>query len=161
MKSKIVDLEELVARAQKARAAGKRIVLTNGCFDLLHAGHVRYLQAARALGDLLVVGVNGDESVRRLKGAHRPINNERDRAEVVAALGCVDLVAVFPEMRAVRLLEAVAPAVYSKGGDYTLDSLDPAERTVLEKLGSEIRILPFEPGYSTSALLEKLGGHGE
>jgi len=156
MTNKILSLEELAARAETLRAAGRRIVVTNGCFDLLHVGHVRYLQAARSLGDLLVVGVNGDDSVRKLKGAHRPINNERDRAEVVAALACVDLVAIFPEERAVRLLERVRPAIYTKGGDYNRDSLDPGERSILEKLGAEIRIIPFEPGYSTSALLQKL-----
>ncbi len=161
MTNKIVDIKELGARAGKLRAGGKRIVLTNGCFDLLHVGHVRYLEAARGLGDLLVVGVNSDQSVRNLKGAHRPINNERDRAEVIAALSCVDLVAIFHETRAVRLLEEAAPAIYTKGGDYTLDSLDPTERAVLEKLGAEIRILPLESGYSTSALLQKLSERGE
>src|ERR1700682_4782880 len=99
---KIVPLNELTQRANKLRAAGKKIVATNGCFDLLHVGHVRYLTASRALGDALIVGINGDQSVRELKGAGRPVNSENDRAEVVAALGCVDLVAIFPEMRATR-----------------------------------------------------------
>jgi D-glycero-beta-D-manno-heptose 1-phosphate adenylyltransferase len=161
MRAKIIHTEELAARAQELRAAGKKLVFTNGCFDLLHVGHVRYLQAARALGDILVVGVNGDQSVRELKGAGRPINNERDRAEVLAALECVDLVTVFPEVRATRILEAVAPAVYAKGGDYTAETLNAEERDALEKTGTEIRIIPFEKGYSTSGLLEKLGKTAE
>src|SRR6266545_7993325 len=98
MSPKIVDLEELSDRCEKLRAAGKKLVATNGCFDLLHVGHVRYLQAARALGEGLAVGLNGDRSVGELKGIGRPINNERDRAEVLAALECVDLITIFPEM---------------------------------------------------------------
>src|SRR5213075_2723877 len=113
---KIVRLEELEPRANKLRTTGKRIVATNGCFDLLHVGHIRYLQAARELGDALVVGINGDQSVRELKGANRPINNANDRAEVVAALSCVDLVTIFPEVRATRFLETASPAIYVKGG---------------------------------------------
>src|SRR5467141_723184 len=102
---KIVPLKQLRQRADDLRAAGKRIVLTNGCFDLLHVGHIRYLKAARALGDALVVGVNGDQSVRELKGHGRPLNNEKDRAELVASLDSVDLVAIFPELRAARFIE--------------------------------------------------------
>jgi D-glycero-beta-D-manno-heptose 1-phosphate adenylyltransferase len=156
MRRKIVDLKELAKRAKALRDAGKKLVVTNGCFDLLHVGHVRYLQAARALGDALAVGVNGDQSVRELKGGNRPINNERDRAEVLAALECVDFVTIFPEVRATRLLEVVSPAIYTKGGDYTTTTLNAEERAALEKTGAEIRIIPFEKGYSTSGLLEKL-----
>jgi rfaE bifunctional protein nucleotidyltransferase chain/domain len=156
MNAKIVELKELATRSQELRKAGKKLVVTNGCFDLLHVGHVRYLQRARALGDALAVGVNGDRSVRELKGRNRPINNERDRAEVLAALGCVDFVTIFQEVRATRLLETVAPAIYAKGGDYTAATLNPEERAVLEKIGAEIRIIPFEKGYSTSLLLKKL-----
>ena len=156
MRSKIVDLNELAKRAKTLRDSGKKLVVTNGCFDLLHVGHVRYLQAARALGDALAVGLNGDQSVRALKGDNRPVNNERDRAEVVAALASVDFVTIFPEVRATRMLETVAPAIYAKGGDYTTATLHPEERAALEKIGAEIRIIPFEKGYSTSKLLEKL-----
>ena len=156
MPSKIVQLEQLPARAAAFRAEGKKLVATNGCFDLLHVGHVRYLTAARALGDVLVVGVNGDASTRALKGSDRPVNNEKDRAEVIAALGCVDVVTIFPDVRAVHFLELAAPAIYVKGGDYAIDSLDAAEREVLERVGAKICIIPFEKGYSTSALLEKL-----
>src|SRR2546430_9300381 len=109
MNPKIVELEELSDRCEKLRAAGKRIVATNGCFDLLHVGHVRYLQAARRLGDVLAVGLNGDRSVRALKGSGRPINNEGDRAEMLAALECVDFVAIFPEIRATQFILAAQP----------------------------------------------------
>ena len=156
MTSKMMEMEELAARAAKLRAAGKKIVFTNGCFDLLHVGHVRYLRAARKLGDVLAVGINGDDSVRELKGPNRPINHARDRAEVLAALECVDLVTIFPEVRATHLLEMVRPAIYAKGGDYTPASLHAEERAVLEEIGTEIRIIPFEAGYSTSLILEKL-----
>src|SRR6266480_3906383 len=118
---KIVRLEELEQRASKLRAVGKKIVATNGCFDLLHVGHIRYLNAARALGGALIVGINGDQSVRELKGAGRPINSENDRAEIVAALECVDLVTIFPDVRAIRFLELAVPDIYAKGGDYNQD----------------------------------------
>ena len=156
MKKKIIDMKTLARRAKEIRAAGKNLVATNGCFDLLHVGHVRYLEAARSLGHALVVGVNGDQSARQLKGPGRPVNNESDRAEVVAALECVDLVVVFPELRATRFLEAAAPAIYVKGGDYTPETLHPDERATLETIGVQIRIIPFEKGYSTSRLLEQL-----
>jgi len=156
MKTKIVTLDELARVAKQLRAAGKKLVATNGCFDLLHAGHIRYLQTARALGDALAVGLNGDRSVCELKGPGRPINNEKDRAELLAALESVDFVSIFPEMRATRFLEMVAPSVYVKGGDYHADTLDAEEHAILRKLGAEIRFIPFEPGYSTSRLLEQL-----
>jgi D-glycero-beta-D-manno-heptose 1-phosphate adenylyltransferase len=155
MNQKIVDMVELTKHTRALQAAGKKVVATNGCFDLLHVGHVRYLRAARALGDALVVGLNGDRSVCELKGPGRPINNERDRAEVLAALECVDLVTIFPEARATRFIEAAAPAVYAKGGDYTFETLDAKERAVLEKIGAKVHIIPFEKGYSTSGLLER------
>ena len=156
MSGKILDPDRLAAVAQSLRDQGRKLVLTNGCFDLLHTGHVRYLQAARGLGDALAVALNGDDSVRVLKGAGRPLNTERARAEVVAALACVDYAVVFPELRVTNLIEKVRPSIYVKGGDYTPASLDPEERVALEKTGAEIRILPFEPGYSTSGLIERL-----
>src|SRR6266513_2168362 len=124
MQTKIADINQLGQRAREMRAAGKKLVATNGCFDLLHVGHVHYLQAARSLGDVLAVGLNGDRSVRELKGSGRPINNERDRAEVLAALECVDLVTIFPDMRATQFISASVPAIYVKGGDYTSDTLN-------------------------------------
>lgn len=156
MNNKIIDLPVLAQRSSRLRGEGKTLVATNGCFDLLHVGHIRYLQKARALGDMLLVGLNGDDSVRKLKGPERPINNENDRAEVLAALESVDLVVVFPEQRAVRFLEAASPAVYVKGGDYMLQTLDPEERAVLERLGAKIQIIPLEPGHSTSAVIKRL-----
>lgn len=153
---KILSLEDLAERAKALREAGKKVVATNGCFDLLHVGHVRYLKAARARGDILVVGLNGDASVRQLKGPGRPLNKEKDRAEVLAALESVDLIAIFPEDRATRFIQSVAPDVYVKGGDYKAETLNSEERAVLEKLGVKIDIVPFEKGYSTSSLLEKL-----
>src|SRR5204863_5269839 len=119
MSAKIIGLEELSERSKQLRGTGKKLVATNGCFDLLHVGHVRYLQAARGLGDMLAVGLNGDRSVRELKGNGRPINNEGDRAEVLAALECVDFVTIFPETRATQFILAAQPAIYAKGGDYT------------------------------------------
>jgi D-glycero-beta-D-manno-heptose 1-phosphate adenylyltransferase len=156
MSAQIVGLEELSKRSKRLRAAGKKLVATNGCFDLLHLGHVRYLQAARALGDLLAVGLNGDGSVRKLKGKGRPITAERDRAEILAALQCVDLVTIFPEMRATQFIAASRPTIYVKGGDYSSETLNEEESALLKEIGAEIRIIPFEAGYSTSRLLEQI-----
>lgn len=156
MKEKIVKAERLGAIGNEMRGAGRKLVLTNGCFDLLHVGHVRYLQAARALGDALAVAINGDESVRALKGEGRPLNREADRAEMMAALECVDYVIIFTEVRASQLLAKVRPAIYVKGGDYTRKSLHPEERAALDQAGTEIRILPFETGHSTSGLIERI-----
>ncbi len=135
---------------------GRRLVFTNGCFDLLHVGHVRYLQAARALGDALVVAVNGDASVRALKGPSRPINSEGDRAKVIAALACVDFVTIFHTERVTDVVREIRPQVYAKGGDYTVKSLNPEEVAALREVGSEIRILPLVPGKSTTSTLERL-----
>jgi rfaE bifunctional protein nucleotidyltransferase chain/domain len=156
MNAKIVELKELSDRCEKLRSAGKRIVATNGCFDLLHVGHVRYLKAARALGDFLAVGLNGDRSVRELKGTGRPITTASDRAEILAALECVDLVTIFPQTRAAQFLAAVRPAIYVKGGDYSSERLDQEERAILNEIGAEIRLIPFETGYSTSGLVEQI-----
>ena len=158
MSNKVVTMSALPARVKELRASGKKVVATNGCFDLLHAGHVRYLKTARALGDILVVGLNGNASVRELKGEGRPLNDEKDRAEVLAALESVDLVTIFPELRATGFLESVAPDIYVKGGDYKSDTLNAEERATLEKIGAKIDIVPFEKGYSTTRIIEKLRG---
>ncbi len=155
MPQKIVTPRELAAIRDQLQSQGKQLVLTNGCFDLLHVGHVRYLAAARALGDALAVAVNGDDSVRFLKGPSRPINPEADRAEVLAALGCVDYVVVFPEPRVTGVIHQVRPHLYAKGGDYTPETLDPGERAALRAAESEVHILPLVPGRSTTAILEK------
>ncbi|HEY6070606.1 MAG TPA: D-glycero-beta-D-manno-heptose 1-phosphate adenylyltransferase [Chthoniobacterales bacterium] len=155
-REKIVSLGELPRPVKELRAAGKNIVATNGCFDLLHVGHVRYLKRARALGDVLIVGINSDESVRGLKGPGRPLINEKDRAEVLAALESVDLVTIFQEERATRFLELAAPHVYVKGGDYKKETLNAEERQALERIGAKIEIVPLEQGYSTTELIERL-----
>jgi D-glycero-beta-D-manno-heptose 1-phosphate adenylyltransferase len=149
---KILDRSEVVE--VRKRHPGKTIVFTNGCFDILHAGHVRYLAAAKQLGDILVVGLNGDESVRDLKGEGRPWNSQEDRAEVLAALEAVDYVIIFSEKRADNLLRQTRPQVYAKGGDYTVNSLDPDEVVALKEIGAKIEILALVPGRSTSKLVE-------
>jgi rfaE bifunctional protein nucleotidyltransferase chain/domain len=154
--SRVLDLDGVLTLRAEAVSQGRSVVLTNGCFDLLHAGHVRYLQQARELGHALAVGLNSDRSVRELKGDGRPINAEDDRAEVVAALGCVDYVVIFDGKRATDILRAVRPHVYAKGGDYTPESLDPDERAVLAAADAEVRILPLVPGRSTTAALERM-----
>lgn len=152
----ILTLRTAARWAAAARRRGRRLVATNGCFDLVHAGHVQYLTRARRCGDLLVVGLNSDRSVRQLKGPGRPLVPARERAALLAALRVVDAVVVFPQKRATRFLQAVQPAVYVKGGDYRPESLDPGERAVLDRLRTRIRILPFVRGRSTTALLAKL-----
>lgn len=152
----MIPSDRLADWRQRLRAEGRALVVTNGCFDLLHVGHVAYLEAARALGDALLIGVNGDDSVRQLKGPGRPLNRESDRARVLAALGCVDGVSVFPEMRATRFLSEALPDIYVKGGDYTLDTMDQDERRAVESAGGHIRFLAFVPGKSTSALVARM-----
>jgi rfaE bifunctional protein nucleotidyltransferase chain/domain len=153
---KIIPWDQLPAWRAKLRESGRRLVVTNGCFDLLHRGHVTYLEAARAQGDALLVGVNGDVSVRELKGTHRPINEESDRAAVLAALQSVDAVCVFTDRTALRFLSTVQPDVYVKGGDYTIDTINQEERRLVEGLGGKVVVLAGVPGKSTSALLEKI-----
>ncbi|HZO91332.1 MAG TPA: D-glycero-beta-D-manno-heptose 1-phosphate adenylyltransferase [Chthonomonadaceae bacterium] len=142
--------EKLAAR----RVEGARIVSTNGVFDVLHVGHVRYLQAARALGDLLVVGVNGDAGVRRLKGPTRPFVPEDERAELLAALACVDYVTIFEEPTPEALLEVVRPHIHVKGGDYCVE--DMPETAVVRHYGGEVVTVPFVAGRSTTGLVERI-----
>src|ERR1043166_7789497 len=144
MNAKVIDMKQLAERAKQLRATGRRLVATNGCFDILHVGHVRYLEAARELGDVLVVGLNDDSSVRELKGLDRPLNNAQDRAEILAALACVDVVTLFSGLRATSFIRTAQPAIYVKGGDYTPDTLNVEEREALEKIGAEIRIIRSE-----------------
>ena len=152
--SRILDRESLVARINAARANGARIVLANGCFDVLHAGHVRYLQGARELGDLLVVGINSDAEVTRLKGKGRPILAEQDRAELVASLDPVDLVTIFAEPTVTELLLAIRPDVHAKGTDYTEETVP--ERDVVRSYGGAVRIVGDPKDHSTSELLRRV-----
>jgi len=156
MQSKIKSLASLAGVRRRLRRAGRSVVLTNGCFDLLHAGHVEYLEAAKRSGDVLVVALNGDRSVRALKGAGRPLVPQAARAQLLAALAAVDYVVVFNTVRVTPVIEALRPDVYVKGGDYTLDTLNAGERRVLEDCGATIKLLHLKPGYSTTALVEKL-----
>ena len=155
-RDKLVTWENLAAWRAAVRASGKKLVVTNGCFDLLHPGHVTYLESARNQGDVLLLGLNGDDSVRQLKGEGRPVNSEADRAVVVAALQSVDGVCIFAEKTATRFLAAAQPDIYVKGGDYTLETVNQDERRVVENAGGRVVILPFVPGKSTTALLGKI-----
>jgi rfaE bifunctional protein nucleotidyltransferase chain/domain len=158
---KLLTLDEAVAERAKLRAAGQRLVLTNGVFDLLHTGHLYYLRQARRLGDALYVAINSDESVRALKGPTRPVMSEEQRAYALGALGFVDGIVIFREKRLVPEIRALRPDVYCKAGDYTLEKLNPEERAELEQVGAEIRFLPFLPGFSTTNLIAKIRAAGE
>lgn len=155
MPPKIVTKEQLVEQLQPLRAGGSRIVFTNGCFDLMHIGHTRYLQAAREMGNVLVVGINSDASVRSLKkGSGRPIVPDAQRAEVVAALACVDYVVLFPEPDPGALIAALQPDVLVKGGDWPPEQI--IGRETVEAHGGTVQTVPLVPGVSTSALVEQI-----
>src|ERR1700687_2312969 len=151
---RIVQRDELAHRVAEFRQAGGRIFLANGCFDVLHVGHVRYLQGANALGDLLVVGVNSDEQVRRLKGAGRPVTSENDRAEIVAAIECVALVTIFREPTVEALLLAIEPDVHAKGTDYTEETVP--EREVVRSYGGRVAIVGDRKSHSTSEIIGRV-----
>ncbi len=153
---KIVSWDRLPDWRAAVRAAGRKLVVTNGCFDLLHLGHVTYLEQARNLGDALLVGLNGDCSVGQLKGPGRPVNSEADRAGVLASLEAVTAVCIFSQKTALAFLQRAEPDVYVKGGDYTVDTINQEERRLVEGVGGKVVILPFLPGRSTTALLKKI-----
>lgn len=155
-RDKIIPWDGLPAWRSKIRAAGKKLVVTNGCFDILHLGHVTYLENARNYGDALLIGVNSDDAVRGLKGAGRPVNSETDRQSVLAALQSVDGVCLFTDTAATKFLAAAQPDIYVKGGDYTLETLNQDERRAVESAGGKIVLVPFVPGKSTTGLLEKI-----
>jgi D-beta-D-heptose 7-phosphate kinase/D-beta-D-heptose 1-phosphate adenosyltransferase len=155
-RDKIIPWERLPDWRAGMRAAGKRLVVTNGCFDLLHLGHVTYLENARNLGDALLIGLNSDEAVRGLKGSDRPVNAEQDRAAVLSALESVNGVCIFREATATRFLQHAQPDIYVKGGDYTLDTINQDERQTVEQLGGKVEIISFVPGKSTTVLLKKI-----
>jgi D-glycero-beta-D-manno-heptose 1-phosphate adenylyltransferase len=156
LRDKIIAREKLPAWRAALRAGGKKLVVTNGCFDILHPGHVVYLEAARSHGDALLVGLNSDASVRELKGANRPVNSEPDRALVLAALASVDGVCIFTERTAANFLKLAQPDVYVKGGDQNLNTVPAEELRVVEQCGGKVVFAPLVPAKSTSALLEKI-----
>jgi D-glycero-beta-D-manno-heptose 1-phosphate adenylyltransferase len=155
-RDKIIAWDKLPGWRKKFRAAGKKLVVTNGCFDILHLGHVTYLENARNFGGALLVGINSDAATRQLKGAGRPVNSETDRASVLAALESVSGVCIFTDKTATKFLAAAQPDIYVKGGDYTLETLNQDERRAVESAGGKIILVPFVPGKSTTSLLEKI-----
>lgn len=150
----VLDRSDLREQTDLLKQQGKRVVTTNGCFDILHVGHVRYLKEAKTFGDVLVIGVNSDSSVRRLKGNMRPLVPQADRAELLASLGCVDFVSIFDEDTPIEFIKSVRPDVHVKGGDYTPEVL--AETPVVEKLGGRLQIIELVPDKSTSRLVERI-----
>lgn len=155
-RNKIVSWDNLTQWREALRKNGQKLVVTNGCFDLLHLGHVTYLEVARNLGDALLIGVNSDEAVRQLKGPTRPVNTESDRVAILAALESVNGVCIFQDKRATHFLAQAQPDIYVKGGDYTLETLDKDERQAVEAKGGKIIIIPFVPGVSTTAILQRI-----
>jgi len=156
--ARVLDREALDDFVRAARAAGRRIVFTNGVFDILHPGHLRYLQAARRHGDLLVVGLNSDASVRRNKGPARPINPEEERAEVLAALACVDAVSIFDDDTPADIIARVQPDILVKGADWPADQI--VGRDTVEARGGRVILEPVEQGYSTTTLIQKVRSEG-
>lgn len=150
---KLRTLEQAVARRRELQAAGKKVVLTNGVFDLLHPGHLHYLEYAGKLGGALFVALNSDASVKLLKGPTRPIQGERERAEALARLPQVDTILIFRELRLTPEIRALRPDVYCKAGDYTLKTLDAGERAALQEAGARIEFMPFLPGHSTTKII--------
>ncbi len=150
---KVLTLSEVVDKARNAHSEGKRIVTTNGCFDILHRGHIEYLEAARSYGDLLFVGVNSDSSVKQNKGDSRPINREADRCRLLAALTCVSFAFVFSGKDPVAFLKEIRPNIHVKGGDYSGRLI---EQDVVESFGGEVKIVRFVAGYSTTDIIQKL-----
>ncbi|MBN1256741.1 MAG: D-glycero-beta-D-manno-heptose 1-phosphate adenylyltransferase [Planctomycetes bacterium] len=152
----VLSGKALAEAVRKLQRRGRRVVWTNGCFDLLHAGHLAILEGAKKLGDVLIVGLNSDASTRKLKGAGRPINSQQDRARLLAALRPVDYVTVFRGTTPLPLLQRVKPDIFVKGGDYTLETMHHGERRAVESYGGKIRFLPFVKGYSSTKSLRKL-----
>lgn len=158
---KLRSLDAAVRWREQQRVAGARVVLTNGVFDLLHTGHLYYLQKARELGGALLIALNSDASVRALKGPARPVQTEEQRAYALGALACVDAVTIFREPRLTAEIRALRPDVYCKAGDYTLDKLNAEERAALQEVGAEIRFLPYLEGFSTTQLIARIKAAGE
>ncbi len=151
---KLIEKENLNNIIKKLKSENKKIVFTNGCFDILHAGHVRYLKESKKFGDILIVGLNSDVSVKKIKGESRPINPEMDRAEVLAGLEAVSYIVLFDETSPVKLLEEIKPDIYTKGADYTVETL-PEAKTVLS-YGGKIEFIKFLEGRSTTKIIDKI-----
>jgi len=158
---KVMSLADALDWRETLRRQGIRLAVTNGCFDLLHRGHVEYLDSARRAADALLVLVNSDNSVRALKGPTRPVNDEYARAFVLAGLASVDATVIFDSERCTAELSALAPDVYIKGGDYTVETLNPEERQVLQDMNTEIMFIPFVNGFSTTGTIEKMRSNDE
>ena len=154
MREKIKTREDLIRITQDLRAKGKRIVFTNGCFDLLHVGHIRYLEKAKSLGDILIVGLNSDHSVRTIKGPQRPILPEQERAEVLSGLWCVDYITLFDEPTPLELIASLRPHLLVKGGDWSKEAV--VGREEVEASGGEVVLLPFVEGISSSTIIETI-----
>ena len=157
---KIMTLEEAIAWRRELRANGKKLAVTNGCFDLLHRGHAQYLSRARLEADALLVAINSDASVRAIKGPERPVVSEKDRAFMLACLESTDAVVVFDDEKPMALFEAIVPDVYVKGGDYTVDTIVQEERRLLESLGASFAFISFVAGFSTTRTIAKVRGIG-
>ncbi|MBN1560335.1 D-glycero-beta-D-manno-heptose 1-phosphate adenylyltransferase [candidate division KSB1 bacterium] len=156
MSDKIKTVSELQHIRSSARISKKRVVWTNGCYDILHAGHVLYLQRAKECGDILIVGLNSDNSIRATKGQLRPIVPEAERAIVISALACVDHVIIFDQDSPIEIIATLQPDIYAKGGDYTIETINQAERRMVESYGGEIALLPGIAGNSTTAVINKI-----
>ena len=159
-KDLLMSLDEAVEWHKELQKSGKKLIVTNGCFDIMHRGHAQYLYEARKCGDALLVLINSDESVTELKGPTRPVINQENRAYMLGSLKCVDAVVVFEGMRCDKELSAILPEVYVKGGDYNLEKLDPTEREALLKGNPEFHFIPFIPGCSTTEVLAKIEAKG-
>lgn len=153
-REKIVSIDEIEKISKSAKRTRRTIVTSNGCFDILHSGHVEYLEGASLLGDILIIGINSDSSVKKLKGSGRPLNSENDRASLVASLGFVDYCVIFTEETPIDLLKKIRPDVHVKGGDYRADEI--IEKKIVEENGGIIKILPLVKGYSTTGILDRL-----
>ena len=150
----LIDRKLIIETCKEIRQRGKKIVFTNGCFDIIHVGHVRYLTTAKSFGDVLIVGLNTDESVKKLKGEDRPINNEKDRAEVLLGFKAVDYVVLFGERTAENLISEIRPDIYVKGGDYTIDTLPEAK--IVQSYGGKIELVKFVDGHSTTNIIKQI-----
>lgn len=151
---KVIGIEELSRLLEGSRSGGSKIVFTNGVFDILHAGHLDYLKRSKKLGDILIVGVNSDESTKTIKGDDRPINNEEDRTTLLAGLECVDYVTLFSEITPINLIRLLRPDLLVKGADYSADEV--VGKDVVESFGGEVKLIPFKEGFSTSRLIDKI-----